>query len=49
LILLVGAQGLSRSHSVNGLEWQRSLNATIGAKRHFAALATRQTGPPTSS
>jgi hypothetical protein len=50
LILLVGAQGVSRSHSINGLEWQRSLSVTIGPKRHFAALATPQnknhTGPP---
>ena len=32
---------MSRSHSINGLEWQRSPNATIERKRQSAALATR--------
>jgi len=39
----VGAQGVSPSHSINDLEWQRSLNVAIGAKGHSTALAT-QTG-----
>jgi hypothetical protein len=36
----VGAQGVSPSHSINDLEWQRSLNATIERKRQLSALAT---------
>ena len=37
---MVGAQGVSPSHSINDSEWQRSLNATIERKRQLSALAT---------